>query len=371
MKKILFIFDRVMHYHRDLFQTLETRLKDAGMDLHLLSGESNLCATGRVGINDKLIENESKYRFIERKIGRYTLRYNSGVFNILYVLRPDTVVVMGHSGNITHWVLALLKKILGFKLVAWQCGYEYNPTLLKKIILKRFIPCFDHHLAYHSNAYSYALAYGASKNQATIIHNTINEKNISLLPKADALNFLCKLHPEIDKRRIVLFVGALLAEKRIETILAALDLLCRNDIVFVLVGDGEYATELKKVCAERKDVVFAGAVIDGVGIYFDAAEIYLLPGTGGLGINEAMAHSLPIISGYADGSADDLVINGENGFRLKSGTADEMATFINIILDDTELRIRMGNKSRELITNTFTFQRFVDCVANTLVEITK
>ncbi|MFX7690329.1 glycosyltransferase family 4 protein, partial [Acinetobacter baumannii] len=89
--------------------------------------------------------------------------------------------------------------------------------------------------------------------------------------------------------------------------------------------DGEHLPVLRKYCEGRDDVVFTGAIVEGVGPYFDAAEVYLLPGTGGLGINEAMAHSLPIISGFADGSADDLVVDGENGYRLREGTPAELA----------------------------------------------
>ena len=53
--------------------------------------------------------------------------------------------------------------------------------------------------------------------------------------------------------------------------------------------------------------------------------MYVLPGTGGLGLNEAMAHGLPMIAGYADGSADDLVVDGETGYRLRSDSAGELA----------------------------------------------
>jgi glycosyltransferase involved in cell wall biosynthesis len=104
-----------------------------------------------------------------------------------------------------------------------------------------------------------------------------------------------------------------------------------------------------------------------VGIYFDAAEVYVLPGTGGLGINEAMAHSLPIISGYADGSADDLVIDGENGYRLRENTVEELVDRIGKILDEPETAAKMGRTSRAWITGKFSFQRFLDRVESALV----
>lgn len=176
-------------------------------------------------------------------------------------------------------------------------------------------------------------------------------------------------HPEIGLRRIILFVGAVLAEKRIEVILAAMEQLARQDIVFVLVGDGAHLLSIRLACTGRNDVVFTGSIVEGVGPYFDAAEMYLLPGTGGLGINEAMAHKLPVISGFADGSADDLVVDGKNGFRLHEGTPKELADRIARILDNPEDAKRMGETSREWITGRFAFKEFISRITTALLTI--
>jgi glycosyltransferase involved in cell wall biosynthesis len=142
----------------------------------------------------------------------------------------------------------------------------------------------------------------------------------------------------------------------------------REDAMLMIVGDGPHLPSLRESAKDRTDIVFAGQVIDGVGIYFDAAEVYVLPGTGGLGINEAMAHSMPIISGYADGSADDLVIDGENGYRLREDTVEELQDRIARILDNPDMAASMGAKSREWITGKFSFQRFLDRVEGALLR---
>lgn len=369
MKKAVFIFDRVAHYHRELFKHLEEKLPQHGIELHLLSGETSSNATGRVGLKTKVVKNEAKYRFYEYKVRSFTLRRTTGVVEHILELRPDIVVCIGHVGNTTHWKLAKLKNKLGYRLVAWQCGYEYNPGAAKTSLLRRFVPKFDHHLAYHSNAKAYALQHGARSEQITLMHNTINEERIACIPKAQALAQVRAAHPEIGQRRILLFVGAVLAEKRVEMIVDALDLMQRKDVVLVVVGDGEHLPALKTYCQGRDDVVFTGSIIEGVGPYFDAAEVYLLPGTGGLGINEAMAHSLPIISGFADGSADDLVVDCENGYRLREGTPQELADRIERVIDDPELAERMGRASREWITGKFAFRAFIDRIVNALKAV--
>lgn len=369
MARILFIFDRVAHYHRDLFKALERDLDARGIELHLLSGYASGQGVGRVGVREQVVKRESKYVFREFNVGSYVCRIQLGVTAKIREIDPDVVVNMCHVGNVTHWKIAALKRRLGFILVAWQCGFEYHPGPLKNFLLRRFIPLYDYHLAYHSNARDYALHHGARAEQVAVMHNTINEEKIVLLPKDQARAAILAKHPQIGDRKIVLFVGAVLAEKRIEALLQALDIMGRDDVVLVLVGDGEHMSTIRRLSAARHDVVLTGAIIDGVGPYFDAADLYVLPGTGGLGLNEAMAHGLPIVSSYADGSADDLVIDGENGFRLPHNTPHEIAQKIEIILDDPELALRMGERSRALITGRFAFRGFVDRIVSELARL--
>ena len=369
MQKILFVFDRVAHYHRELFKTLEKQLGEKGIELHLLSGQASGNAVGRVGVKESVVAHESKFGFKEYRWGTYIFRTQIGVLEKIYEIKPDIVVNMCHVGNATHWKTSNLKRKLGFKLVAWQCGYEYHPGKLKGFLLDRFIPRYDYHLAYHSNARDYSMSHGARADQVMVMHNTINEERLQLMFKAEAQALVRGKHPEIGDRKIILFVGAVLAEKRIEVILQALDLMQRKDAVLVLVGDGEHLPAVRVACASRSDVVLTGTIVEGVGPYFDAAEMYVLPGTGGLGINEAMAHSLPIVSGFADGSADDLVVDGENGFRLRENTAAELAQKMAVILSDRGLAGRMGAKSREMITRKFAFREFINRIVTELTRL--
>jgi glycosyltransferase involved in cell wall biosynthesis len=369
MKRVLFIFDRVAHYHKELFRYLDRQLADRDIELHLLSGQSSANAVGRVGMKEAVVEHEYKYGFREYRLGTYIFRDQTGVLEKINEIKPDIVVNMCHVGNIKHWQISRLKKRLGFKLVAWQCGYEYHPGKLKGFLLDRFIPLYDYHLAYHSNARDYAMSHGARVDQVTVMHNTINEEKIATLPKAEARALVVGKHPGIGDRKIILFVGAVLAEKRIEVILQALDNMRRKDTVLVLVGDGEHLPVIRQLCAGRDDVVITGSIVEGVGPYFDAAELYVLPGTGGLGINEAMAHWLPIVSGFADGSADDLVVDGENGYRLRENTSKELARKMTAILDNPELARRMGECSREMITGKFAFREFINRIVTQLTRL--
>lgn len=369
MKRVLFITDRVMHYQKETYKALEKQLQAQGIELWLLSGQDAYCTAGRVGIKESVVSNEAKFDLREYRFGTYTFRRYFHVIPKIAEIKPDVVINAAHTGNWTHWKISGQKDRMGFKLVSWLCGYEFHPGKLKSFLIDRFIPRYDYHLAYHSNARDYAMSHGARADQITVMHNTINEEQIATLSKSEARALVCAKHPEIGDRKIILFVGAVLAEKRIEVILGALHRLSRQDVVFVLVGDGDHLPAIRAACAGRRDVVLTGSIVEGVGPYFDAAEVYLLPGTGGLGINEAMAHSLPIISGFADGSADDLVVDEENGYRLRDGSEEELVERIAKILDHPQIAERMGKKSREWITGKFAFKEFIGRIKTALLAV--
>ncbi|MBL8376627.1 MAG: glycosyltransferase family 4 protein [Burkholderiales bacterium] len=369
MKTVAFVLDYVMHYHRDTLVELDRRLRAAGGRLVLLTADHAAGKTGRVPLREKVLRDEHKFRLVEIVVGSYMLRHQRGVARILRELRPDVVITTSHSGTFSEWQVMRMKRKAGFKMVAWQCGYDYNPGRLKDLVLKKFIPGFDHHLAYHSNAREFAVKYGASSSQVTVMHNTINEEKIVRTERAVARRVFEERVPNAAGKTVLLYVGAVLAEKRLERVIAALDTIKPANVVFVVIGDGPHLESLREMYSDRHDIAFLGRIVEGVGQFFDAADIFVLPGTGGLAINEAMAHALPIVSGYADGSADDLVKDGVNGFRLRTDDPEELAMRIQTLSSDGAMRDRFGAKSLEMITTHLSFREFIDRVVGAVAAL--
>lgn len=370
--RVLFAFDRVAHYHVRLLQRLARDLADQGVELHLAAGEAagraRGVAFGRVGVAQRVLQREHRYAFHETVIAGWTLRRAPALANIVREVAPQVVVCMAHVGHLAHWQLLRLRKTLDFRLVAWQCGYEYHDHRLKAALLRRFVPRFDHQLAYHSRAADYAARHGAARSRITVMHNTIDESAIRTTARDEALAQVRARHPGLADRRIVLFVGALLREKRLEDLAHAVALLDRADVALLVVGDGPHAAGLRQRLGARRDVVFAGAMLDGVGACFDAADVYVMPGTGGLGLNEALAHGLPVVCGDADGSADDLIVDGATGLRWQGDDPADLARCIARMLDDPQAARRMGEAGRALITGPLGFDRFVGRIEAALMQ---
>jgi glycosyltransferase involved in cell wall biosynthesis len=366
VRRIVFLADHIRHYHRPILRAIEQRVKAQGGAFTLLTAGTRRDIPGKATLASGVVDDHRRYPLYERSIMGFAVRHQVGVIETIRRMRPDVIVTMAHAGTLEEWRLAALKRSLGFRLVAWQCGYEYHPGWFKDRVLSRFVPLFDHHLAYHTNAKRYAMRHGAAESQVTVMHNTIDERRIERLDKAEARRRLEARFPGLAGRTIVLSVGALMPEKRVELAIDALGHARDPRLALLVVGDGAHRARLAARCAGRPDVIFAGQILDGVGELFDGADMFVLPGTGGLALNEAMAHGLPLVSGYADGSADDLVQDGVNGFRLREETPEELADRLRTLADDAGLRARMGAASRELITTRFSFDRFAETVIRVL-----
>jgi glycosyltransferase involved in cell wall biosynthesis len=158
-----------------------------------------------------------------------------------------------------------------------------------------------------------------------------------------------------------LFVGRLAPEKNVSTLLDAFGLYrdCGGNWRLVIAGDGPLNDTLREKAdthVRTGAVVFTGHLnIQELPSLYEAAGCFVLPSMRepwGLVVNEAMASALPVIVSSRCGCADDLVIEGWNGFVIDSSTASSVAAALTRISKlDLETRVRMGKRSQSIIAN--------------------
>lgn len=155
----------------------------------------------------------------------------------------------------------------------------------------------------------------------------------------------------------VLFVGRLQARKRIDSLLqvcAGLPEALQPEVT--IVGDGParpaFEAEARRVYPRTH---FAGACYgDALDAHFAWADLFVLPGTGGLAVQQAMSFGLPVVVAQGDGTQDDLVRppGGErpaNGWRISpDDPAALQAALAQALSDPARLR-RMGSESYRIV----------------------
>jgi glycosyltransferase involved in cell wall biosynthesis len=156
-----------------------------------------------------------------------------------------------------------------------------------------------------------------------------------------------------------LYVGRLSPEKHVDGLLRSYaDYRSRGGrSQLQIVGDGPQRTELEALSREfglQANVTFAGHKnIREIVPYYAFAKCFVLPSRRepwGLVTNEAMASSLPVIISDRCGCAEDLVRDGENGFRFSPENPEALTERMYRIDTAGPSRLRaMGAASSRII----------------------
>jgi glycosyltransferase involved in cell wall biosynthesis len=92
---------------------------------------------------------------------------------------------------------------------------------------------------------------------------------------------------------------------------------------------------------------------------FDRADLFVLPGTGGLAVQQALAHGLPVIVARGDGTQQDMV-TPENGWLVADGDRTGLEAAIATALSDRTRLEAMGRVSRRLADSQFNLEAMVE-----------
>jgi 1,2-diacylglycerol 3-alpha-glucosyltransferase len=157
-------------------------------------------------------------------------------------------------------------------------------------------------------------------------------------------------------RPVLLYVGRLDKEKRIDMILRALPDILRVTIVhLVLAGIGKEKQKLERLREKlgiRQAVTFAGFVPDeDLQNIYKVADLFVTAGTAELQsivTMEAMASGLPVVAVNAM-ALPELVHDGENGYLFSDGDSQMFAEKVVAILTNQTMRAQMSERSLEII----------------------
>jgi glycosyltransferase involved in cell wall biosynthesis len=138
----------------------------------------------------------------------------------------------------------------------------------------------------------------------------------------------------------------------------------------LIVGDGPERETLEILAKEvYPSAEFVGAK-HGAELkpYFEQADLFVLPGTGGLAVQEAMSYGLPVIVAKGDGTQDDLVRAG-NGWQIEPENYDALVkTMKNALSDIARLR-EMGMESFRIVSEEINIEKMAENFVKALNSI--
>ncbi|MCS7367306.1 MAG: glycosyltransferase family 4 protein [archaeon YNP-WB-062] len=191
-----------------------------------------------------------------------------------------------------------------------------------------------------------------------VIPNGINIESFEVpYPKEECRR---KLGLGINKN-IILFVGNLIRYKGPDILVRALSIVVKEipNTELIFVGSGNMRNELEELSKKlgtEKYVKFAGFVEEYLKpLYYKAADVFCLPSIMStevfpLVLLEAAASGLPIV--VSDLNTFKCIIkDGYNGLFTKRGDAKSLASAIIYLLENEDVRRRMGENARKNVEN--------------------
>lgn len=359
---VIIVQRSVPHYRLPFFKLLT----DTNPDLEIVVYHS-----------DKNLENAGALGFASQYYPSYTLKPFGFTLVIqprlalgVLVARPNILIIEGTFGIITNFIPLLFRRIMSIPTLYWTAGWR-NPEItgwklwLKTLFIRTSLLLSTGAIVYGSSARQYLVAHGLPEEKIVVAQNTIDVESVisaydywaqqgKLVRKKYALNLLY----------VISYVGHLSPMKRVHILLEAFLNLRgqRNDIALLIVGNGEQDAELRQFVHSNNvpNVYFVGEVVEGVEALFAASDLFVLPGTGGLALNQAMALGLPVIATVADGTQIDLISPDENGYIVPVDDAAALAMAIEKAIRSHQHLKKLSENSLKIIRQKATLGNMVE-----------
>ena len=215
------------------------------------------------------------------------------------------------------------------------------------------------------------IAKGIDENKLIVGGIGIKAKEFALLRAED-----CRRHFGIPEEAFVLlFLGRKVAYKGLETILRAFTTLREHDTNLYLVAAGPETHESQVLWASYTDLpdfINLGAVSHQEKVMLlNACDVLLLPSTAeafGIVFLEAWAVKKPVI-GARSGATPDVIAEGEDGLLIEPGDAEGLARQIKRLINNPDLKMRLGVKGYEKVLARYTVERIADIIEQAYFQL--
>ena len=288
--------------------------------------------------------------------GELYLCYQRGLIDWLEEWNPDALIVEANSRYLStpsavKWMKKQNKPVIG-----WGLGSPPARGLRQQRRLA-FLRQFDAMISYSQRGADEYAREGFPLDNLFVAHNSVSPAPTWPMPDRPK-NF--------KEKPCILFVGRLQLRKNVDLLLGACAEM-ESQPRLVIVGDGPERDELESLAEEiYPSAEFVGAKHGAdLKAHFTEADLFVLPGTGGLAVQEAMSYGLPVIVAQGDGTQDDLV-REESGWQIPPDDLDALIVTMNEALSDVARLRKMGEASYRIVKEEINIEKMVEVFVRAL-----
>ncbi len=357
MPKNVVIIQRFYYNFREGFFEY---LSDIQYDFKLINATSS---RGRVKVHDGA---KSK-SFIE-KIFYFFIAEDYVIFPFLIFslirLNPRIIVTEGGNNTVNNMQVFLYCKIFRRKYIIWDLGKGYadfKDSLIRRLYMRIYRYLLEHAYyicGYNSQSKEYFRSLGIQEFKIVVLNNTIDTRKIKKIKSTGIPQIPSELLEQAKRKyTFLIFVGTLLRSKNIEALPELMRLL-GDRYYLIIAGDGSqsYKSELEKLFDGTNHIFVGYKRIEQLLDYYAISSFSILPGLGGLSINQSMAYGVPVICSGADGAEKDLVIENETGYIYK----DLKDAYNYIVSKDHTDWAEMGKKAESFLYTSHSLESMMD-----------
>jgi glycosyltransferase involved in cell wall biosynthesis len=366
-KRIAFIVPMLAPYRVTFYEKLFNNSDNEWWLFHGTKKEED----GRPQYNQTVSFKNISFNFGFFKIGPFELYYHSGLNKKVKSFNPEIIIIYGNPGVISNILLMKWAKKQKIKVILWVCSWD-SGTLqgvskrFKRIVSQFYYFKADAFITYGTHAKTFLINLGIQAEKIRIAFNGIETDNI-LINKNKILNEAKSIRLKYAKSDdlIFIYVGGLIVSKKILELIDQFNFLNRrySNIKLWIIGDGTLRNivQLKLEKLANENIKYFGRIINDVDNYFAASDCLVLPGAGGLALNQAMFWMKPCICSIADGTEEDLVFDGDTGFYFERNNWIDLQNTMERFIKTPEVKRReMGEKGHDLIINQSNVNNMVE-----------
>jgi len=296
--------------------------------------------------------------------------YQQNMLAWLEDTNPDALILEANPRYLATPAAIKWMRKRGRPVIGWGLGAPQHTGMgagFRQKNWMRFLNKFDALITYSQRGAANYAALGIPEEKIFVARNAVAPK-----PKGEMLQ---RPLYKAQEPLILLYVGRLQARKRLDNLIRAFENMPKELMLRLwIVGDGpERAALEKQAAAVNSNTVekirFLGER-HGVELNHAWAEtdLFVLPGTGGLAVQEAMSHALPVIVAKGDGTQDDLV-RAENGWQIPPDDLDALTMTLKDALSDIHRLRAMGAESWRIVREEVNIENMVDVFMQALESV--
>jgi len=295
--------------------------------------------------------------------GRLYLCIQVGLMKWLKQVNPDVLIVEANPRYLRTPAALRWMKRRNRPVIGWGLGSPSPSGFLSKTRLRRrkkLIQSFDALITYSQTGAAEYVDSGFPKDRVFIAINAMMPAPEHPLPQRTK---------DLSAENLrLLFVGRLQTRKNLDNLITACSRIpasLQPDLL--IVGDGPERAVLEALAAKvYPKAHLTGALYgDDLEEQFQKADLFVLPGTGGLALQQAMSYGLPVIAAQADGTQADLV-RPENGWQIPSDDIDALVQTLSEALSDLPNLRHMGEESYRIVKEEINLEKMVSVFLDAL-----